>query len=308
MKNDILSVVVTYNRLELLKENIQGLLNQTNNNFDILIIDNKSTDGTDKYLEQIKSDRISYIITDKNIGGAGGFNLGLRYAIENNYSYAWVMDDDTIPEENSLEKLLNAKEILKDEFSFLNSYVKWIDGSICKMNAPMVDRKLLTLQNYELLDKKMIILSSCSFVSCFINLTKVGKCGLPIKEFFIYYDDIEYTSRIGRVLPGYLVVDSVVVHKMKNNESTTVENLTNVDKINRLVYDYRNGYKFCREEGFIKTIKYNIKYFYHVFRVLISKNGFKFKKIKSMTKGMCLGLFFNPKIEYVIEKKTNKNI
>ena len=123
MKNDILSVVVTYNRLELLKENIQGLLNQTNNNFDILIIDNKSTDGTDKYLEQIKSDRISYIITDKNIGGAGGFNLGLRYAIENNYSYAWVMDDDTIPEENSLEKLLNAKEILKDEFSFLNSYV-----------------------------------------------------------------------------------------------------------------------------------------------------------------------------------------
>ena len=306
MKNNVLAIIVTYNRLKLLKENIQGLLDQTNKNFDILIVDNKSTDGTGEYLQNIDNDNIKTLTTEKNIGGAGCFNLGLRYAIENNYSYAWVMDDDTIPEKNSLEKLLEAKEVLQDEFSFLNSYVKWIDGSICKMNAPMINKKLLILQNYKLLDNKMIILDSCSFVSCFINLTKVGKCGLPIKDFFIYYDDVEYTSRIGKVLPGYLVIDSVVIHKMNNNESTTVESLTNVDKINRLVYDYRNGYKYFKMQGILKLLKYYLRYFYHIFKVLFSKNGFKFKKISKMTKGMCLGLFFNPKIEYAERK--NKNV
>ena len=46
MNINIAVVVVTYNRLKLLKENLSALLNQSYNNFDILLIDNASTDGT----------------------------------------------------------------------------------------------------------------------------------------------------------------------------------------------------------------------------------------------------------------------
>lgn len=39
-------LVVTYNRVNLLKENIEALLNQTRNDLDIYIVDNASSDGT----------------------------------------------------------------------------------------------------------------------------------------------------------------------------------------------------------------------------------------------------------------------
>ena len=48
----IVAVVVTYNRKKLLKENLNALLNQSYKDFDILLIDNASTDGTKEYVKE----------------------------------------------------------------------------------------------------------------------------------------------------------------------------------------------------------------------------------------------------------------
>ena len=106
-KNDILAIVVTYNRKEFLKENLEALINQTFNKFDLLVIDNNSSDGTDELLNEFKNkyNNIDYIKLSENIGGAGGFNKGMKEAILRKYKYAWLMDDDTIPCENSLESI-----------------------------------------------------------------------------------------------------------------------------------------------------------------------------------------------------------
>ena len=56
----VVAVVVTYNRLDLLKENINALLAQKYNDFDIMIIDNASTDGTEKYVRSIENKKINY--------------------------------------------------------------------------------------------------------------------------------------------------------------------------------------------------------------------------------------------------------
>ena len=101
--NKIVAVVVTYNRKELLEENIKALLNQSYENLDILIIDNASTDGTEKVVKKYVSDKLKYMNTGANLGGAGGFNFGIRQAIERNYDYCWVMADDTIPTPTALE-------------------------------------------------------------------------------------------------------------------------------------------------------------------------------------------------------------
>ena len=72
--NKIVALVVTYNRKQLLKENIEALLNQNNNEFDILIVDNASTDGTEELVKSFENNRIIYENTGANLGGAGGFN------------------------------------------------------------------------------------------------------------------------------------------------------------------------------------------------------------------------------------------
>lgn len=64
MINNIACIVVTYNRKELLKQNLDALLNQSYNKFDILIIDNNSNDGTFNYIKKyLNLERISYINT-----------------------------------------------------------------------------------------------------------------------------------------------------------------------------------------------------------------------------------------------------
>ena len=130
------TIVVTYNRRNLLKDCIEALLKQNYKKQEILIIDNASTDGTKEYIDNlIDNKKVFYFNTGANLGGAGGFNYGVREALKRNYDYVWLMDDDTIAENNNaLKSLVGKASYLKDDFSFLSSIAKWTDGKICKMN------------------------------------------------------------------------------------------------------------------------------------------------------------------------------
>ncbi len=105
----ICTVVVTFNRYELLKECLDALLSQTLKTH-ILVVDNASTDGTDiKIVEDsyLKNENIIYKRLTQNSGGAGGFHIGVKYALDNQYDYVWLMDDDAEPELDALEILVN---------------------------------------------------------------------------------------------------------------------------------------------------------------------------------------------------------
>ena len=81
MSKKVDCVVVTYNRLSLLKECLEALLNQEYLLNKIYVINNNSTDGTKEYLKHFseKNSVIKPVNLRKNIGGAGGFNIGLKY-------------------------------------------------------------------------------------------------------------------------------------------------------------------------------------------------------------------------------------
>ena len=127
MNNNIVAVIVTYNRKKLLLECINSLLKQENISCDIIVIDNKSTDGTETAIKSLASEKIRYINTGTNLGGAGGFNFGIKKAVEFGYDYVWLMDDDCIPKSTALFKLNEAGKKYKN-FGFLSSKVLWIDN------------------------------------------------------------------------------------------------------------------------------------------------------------------------------------
>ena len=77
--NNIVAIIVTFNRKELLGEAIEALCSQTIQSFDIMVVDNASTDGTKEYIfSYVNNGTIQYFNTGKNIGGAGGFHFGQR--------------------------------------------------------------------------------------------------------------------------------------------------------------------------------------------------------------------------------------
>ena len=78
--NVVVAIVVTYNRCELLRECIEHL-KKSEYQADILIVDNASTDGTAQMVsEYVNNMDVFYTNTGANIGGAGGFNYGIKRA------------------------------------------------------------------------------------------------------------------------------------------------------------------------------------------------------------------------------------
>ncbi|SKB66421.1 Glycosyltransferase, GT2 family [Lachnospiraceae bacterium] len=289
----IATVVVTYNRLELLKENLKAVLDQTVDS-DILLIDNASTDGTKEYVESLKNDRIGYYNTGKNIGGAGGFSAGVRLAIEGGYDYAWLMDDDSIPEADALESLVKKAAVLKNQFSFLSSLVRWTDGSIAKMNV----QEARDFGDLDLLDhERLLTIRRCSFVGCFVNLSLAKKEALPIADFFIYGDDVEYTRRIQKDVPAYLDLDSVIVHKMGANEGTDIITIP-AEKVERYYYDRRNSMYMAKVKGImplLREIRDDIKLSRRIGKEAADNKALRKKMLRT---GAVAGLFFKPHIEY----------
>ena len=288
-KKRVAAVVVTYNRLQLLQKCIESLRAQTAP-CDILVVNNASTDGTGPWLAaQEAAGVLTARGTGENLGGAGGFNKGIRWAVEAGYDYLWVMDDDCLPEPTALEKLLEADAHLGGGYGWLSSVALWTDGSPCKMNiqraTPYRDIKTFTSP-----------LTPCvmaSFVSLFLRRETVEAFGLPIREFFIWSDDWEYTRRISRERPCYAAAESRVVHAMKSNTVVNIATDT-PERLGRYRYFYRNDVYLYRREGLKGWLWLLAKDAWHSVQVV--RRG-KLPRLRVIWRGFRDGLGFSPKAD-----------
>lgn len=293
----VIAVVVTYNRKELLKETIEALLNQEYKNCDILIVDNASTDGTKEYIDELLKDtRVHYENTGANLGGAGGFNYGMKKAVELGYEYIWIMDDDTIPYKDSLKELMNADNTLQGNYGYLSSIALWKDGTPCKMNRQKVNKDWY--EEAQLLKKSLIRTYYSTFVSFFLKASIIKKVGFPIKEFFIWGDDVEYSNRISKQYSCYIVGNSQVLHSTNNNEGSNIAK-DDEKRISRYKYAYRNEMYIAKKNGIKGICRQFAKIMLHIVRVLIYSKGHKLRKIGIILGSSFKGIFFSPKIEYM---------
>ncbi len=296
----IAAVIVTYNRKELLEQCIEHILRQEGAVCDILVIDNHSTDGTKERIQRyLDAGQVDYTDTGANLGGAGGFSFGIRRAAEKGYDRIWVMDDDCMPEPDALAALLHAERDLNGEYGFLSSRVLWKDGSLCDMN---LQRETLTrdLKGFE---RRLQPVVMASFVSLFLKRETVMELGLPIKEFFIWTDDWEYTRRISRKYPCYAVADSRVMHLSKSNIGANIAD-ESADRLDRFDYLYRNDVCLYRREG-LRGFAYEVvRLSGHCLRVLLKAKDHKKERLQKIIGGTRKGLSFHPPIEMVEEGET----
>lgn len=219
----VAAVVVTYNRCELLNKTLTALEKQDYPVTKILVIDNASTDGTEKMLQERKNTaRITVHRLRNNTGGAGGFYFGMDVAFDENVDAFWLMDDDTVPRPEALGKLVSAMEAAAEYRgempSYANSLVKWTDGEFCNMNIPTLKWDGVKPLAH---GKSWLDLDCASFVSCLVTREAVEECGLPKPEYFIWFDDAEYTYRLSKWRDGIFVPESIVDHLMPANDPVT---------------------------------------------------------------------------------------
>lgn len=293
----VTAVVVTYNRLPLLKKCLAALRAQTVQGFTVLLVDNASTDGTAEYGKALSGPGLVYRNTGENLGGAGGFAYGIRAAAEQGCEAVWIMDDDTLPEPDALENLLAADAAHGDGYGWLSSRALAPDGTDQPMN---VQRKTM-YRDIDPLPKETtqeVPAVMASFVSLFLRTETVRRFGLPIAEFFIWSDDWEYTRRISRAKPCYVVTASRVVHAMQNPGVVNIAKDVPA-RWARYRYFYRNDVVLYRREGFAGRLWLLAKDAWHTVQVLRDGQGHRAERIGIIWKGFAAGVRFHPQILYL---------
>jgi len=220
----IAAVVVTYNRLELLKECIEAIRNQTRKLDEIIVVNNSSTDGTLEWLNEQKG---LTVITQENSGGAGGFHTGIKTAYEKGYDWIWCMDDDVLPEKSAQQNLIDF--LIDKPYRIAAIASRRLN---CNSNSVLSGEVLSTdfskirhdfrykLLNSEVQGQSEVInIFAATFEGMMINSKAIKEIGFPNKNFFIWHDDLEYSIKLNRYGKIFLVPASVFIKKkMESNE------------------------------------------------------------------------------------------
>lgn len=219
---DITTVIVTYgNRALLVKQVIEAALSQGVGK--VVLVDNASVHESAQLLDTfVKNHKeIHLICHQENEGSAGGFYAGLEYVLNHvDTDYIWLLDDDNVPQENALNNLLKARDLVVTEESkevILYSYRgdAWLDDWRAVSEGKIKGYKIDSFMGFDLINSlKNKLPNKKPFVEdvnypivktylgpyggMFLSLDSLKKVDLPNKDFYLYADDHEYSLRFNR--------------------------------------------------------------------------------------------------------------
>lgn len=234
------AVVVTYNRLEKLKVSLKKFEEQIQQPSYVIVANNASTDGTAEYLDQWKQEPSGFerivITMDSNMGGSGGFHAGIKKGLELEAEWIWVSDDDAFPQEDALKQASDYLEAQKDLAAISAICGKVIkDGEMDIAHGKMYFKRGIHICEaaapVEKYTQKEFEMSTFTYVGTIMNKSKLLQAGLPNKDYFIYWDDLEHGMRM-RQIGKIICVPAIVAYHNVGKES---------EGINwKLYYSYRN--------------------------------------------------------------------
>ncbi len=196
-------VVVTYNRADLLQGMLAGLAALDRAPDAVFVVNNASTDHTREVLERSDLPGLVPIHTTDNLGGAGGFRLGLQTAYDRGFDAMWLMDDDVVPAPDCLTRLLEA------DGSCLTAVREDLTGALVEKAAirfdlrnPLAIRpKTASVDSAYASRADMpatVEVENVAFEGFLVRREVVDAIGLPDASFFIFYDDVDFAIRARR--------------------------------------------------------------------------------------------------------------
>jgi GT2 family glycosyltransferase len=265
--------------------------------YDIIIVDNGSTDGSLSLLQTQFPQHI-YIDNKENLGFAEGNNRALNYSIENDYTYSLLLNTDTEVDEDFLSPLIEYLEqhkkiaAVQPAIYFLDKKNQlWNGGSFFNQFFGITYSKNKKSRQSLQKPEKVEWLTGCCFL---VKNEALKQTGLLNTKFFLYYEDVDLSFRLRENdYELHYYPNTKVYHeagasgkqKIKNSEGT----------LSPIIHYYlcRNKIWFLRKYGnpafalimFIKESVYNTALF--TYFIIRGRN----KKAKYLYKGIKEGLF-----------------
>ena len=206
MTESVAVVIVTFNRADLLTGMLDGLAAQTRKPDAVFVIDNASTDHTREVLEaraKLRDIPLELTHSSDNLGGAGGFSLGVRQAYAAGHDRIWLVDDDVVPAPDCLEVLMALDEdclaAVREDMSGALVEKAAVDFDL---RSPLTIRPKRASVDDRYADRASmpprVELQNVSFEGFLFRRRVVDRIGLPDASYFIFYDDVDYAVRARR--------------------------------------------------------------------------------------------------------------
>lgn len=214
-------VICNYNKRDYVLGCIQSVIESKMQDFDIYVVDNASEDDSVEMIEKEYGDKVELIVNEENLGGSGGFNSGLRRALEKDYKYLMCIDNDVLLDEDAIGELYNFLET--------NDDVGMVGSKVYHMNNPDLVQQFgvnIDFKDYCVESKylnyfedgnmpEVVYSDSVAACSLMVKTSVVKEIGVMPEENFLYWDDTEWGYLCN--LAGYKVASygkSKVLHAM----------------------------------------------------------------------------------------------
>jgi len=286
----VCAVIVTYNRKDLLRECLNAVLSQTCPPDHVLVVDNASTDGTPEMLKA-EFPQVEVLRLPENQGGAGGFHEGMKRAYEMGFEWLWIMDDDAFPEKDVLALLsryFSQAEVLVPLQRNVGGSLYGVGYWKGRYVSAFVEEKASPFR-----------IEMFAFVGPLIHREVLQKVGLPRKEFFLQFDDVEYALRIREAgLRVLCVPDSHIVHNYGEAKEVSllgfIRRKRGVLSPVKVYYSVRNyGWTVCRTQLAKPRPMSVVMYFLLNLRWLVGDLLFepdRFTRVRMRVKGVWHGI------------------
>lgn len=123
-------IIPTHNRVQQLTQCIDSILNQNYKNVEIIIIDDCSTDDTNKIYSNYNDKRVKYILNEKNLGM--GLNRQKAYNVATGDFIMFIDDDDFLIDNNYFSYVINRFEDKEIDIICSNTYIHYENDNIYK--------------------------------------------------------------------------------------------------------------------------------------------------------------------------------
>jgi GT2 family glycosyltransferase len=250
MNTNFLIILLNYNNSDDTIECVESLKNSCIEDRNILVVENCSSDSSyEKLLSKFPS--VNVLKMDKNLGFTGGNNVGIKYAVENRYEYAILLNNDTIVDSkdtfriliNEMDKNPNATLGTGRIFYYPQKNRIWYDGGkLVRYRGTAIHFN----GNLDLNRVKLVnVIREIDFISgCYmcIRLSDLEELGFLDEKIFIYMDDTEYSARaIKKKLKLIYIPEAVIYHKARGEGQRTPRMIYYSIKNRKLLIDKHFG-------------------------------------------------------------------
>ncbi len=224
-------ILINYNGYADTLECVNSIFENENSEYRIIIVDNGSNSNDVEQLLKLETTTNKVkVIVQENLGFSGGNNVGIKYALEHGADYICLLNNDTTVEKNFLSELINVFKLCsnvgavcpiiydyydKDNITYMGGYINYKNGRTCIYGMD-ID---LSGRSMEL--QKTDFATGCCLLMPHDAIEQVG---LLCEDYFLYYEDSDYSLKIREKYDIYLQPKAKIYHK----ESVSTGNMSDL--------------------------------------------------------------------------------